>query len=192
MNRRRLLAALGTSTAVFAGCYASSGDDTPRIATDSEVREHPSADRPPVVSFSLTNVSDEAIRVSANGKKPFVYFPRLIGESGALVLIPGNDPHVYADVASTPTAGCWRFVDDEGEETYVITNDIADRITVEPDQVHRVNHQVYYEGEEGDCFPDDEYASEHTVEFHETEDAVEFDVRVTLSDERISDVEVSR
>ena len=192
MNRRQLLATVATSTSVLAGCSSTTGDETTRIATDSEVREHPSADRPPVVSFALTNVSDEPITVSANEMKPFVYFPRLTGESGALVLIPGNDPHVYADVASTPTDGCWRFADDEGEETYVVTNSIADRITLEPDQVHRVNQQLYYEGEEDDCFQDGDYSSEHTVEFHEAEETVEFAVRVTVSDKRISSLEVTR
>lgn len=192
MNRRQLLATVTTSTAIFAGCSFSSGEDTRLISTDSEVRRQSSNVYPPVIEFSLTNESDDPFRISANGKKPFVNFPRLTAESSSLVLLPTTDPHLHWDVATTRTNGCWRFVDADGNETHVVYNDIADSVSLEPGQTHRVTHQLYYDGDDSDCFPDGDYTADHTVEFHDAEKTVPFNVQVTVSDTQISTVEVRR
>lgn len=192
LNRRRFLATVATSPVAFAGCISGSGDEPRRVSTDSEVREQPTDDHPPEIVFSLTNESDDPVTVSANDEKPFVTFRRLTRDSGSIVLLPTTDSHVYADVASTRTSGCWRFVDADRNETYVVHDDIADRLTLDAGRTHRVTHQLFYEGEESDCFPDGDYTADHTVEFHDAESAVTFSVRVTFSDERVSAVEVRR
>lgn len=192
MNRRQLLSIVSVSTATLAGCSLSNGDKSRRISTESEVRQQPTDNRTPVVRFSLTNESNNPITVSANNLKPFVYFPRLTGEFGSLVLLPGNDPHVYADVASNRTNSCWRFVDAKGDETDVITNSVIDQLTLKPGQTHTANQQLYYEGRESECFPDGDYTTDHPVEIHEVQKTISFSVQMTISDERISSVEVLR
>lgn len=192
MDRRQLLATVATSTAIFAGCSSSSGEDTHLISTDSEVRRQSNNVYPPVIEFSLTNESDDSFRVSANGKKPFVTFPRLTAESGSIVLLPTTDSRVHWDVATTRTNGCWRFVDADGNETHFVDNDIAVSVSLEPGQTHRVTHQLYYDGDESDCFPDGDYTADHTVEFYDAEKTVSFSVEVAFSDTQISTVGVHR
>lgn len=194
MNRRRLLATVATSAVAFAGCTSSSGEDTRVVSTDSEIRKQPTADHPPEIKFSLTNESDDPITVSANASKPFVSFSRfrLTGDTGSLVLFPVSDLHHHADVASTRTNGCWRFVDTDGNETYIVANSVEDRLTLGPGLTHHVTQRLYYEGEENDCFPDDNYTADHTLEFQNREITITFTVQVTFSDGRLSGVEVQQ
>lgn len=192
MNRRRLLAIVTTSTITLVGCNSSSGEETNRISTSSEIRKQPTGDHPPTIRFSLTNELDNPITVSANNMEPFVYFPRVSGGSDTIVLIPFSDNNVWAEVSQTPTNGCWQFVDANGDETAIGVNTGIDRLTLQAGQTHQVTHHLYYEGYASDCFPDGDYTADHTVEFHEAESAVTFSVQVSVSDGRLSDVEVQR
>ena len=192
MNRRRLLTTVGTSTSAFAGCIAGSGDEMRRVSTDSEIRKQPTDDHPPEIVFSLTPESNEPITVSANNEKPFVNFSRLTGKSGTIVLLPITDTHVRADVASTQTNSCWRFVDADGNETHIVYDDIADQLTLQPGLTHHVTHKLFVEGEESGCFSDGDYTADHTMELHDAEHTITFTVQVTFSDGRLSDVEVQR
>lgn len=192
MNRRRLLAIVTTSTTAFAGCASSSGEKTNRVSTGGEVRKQPIDDHPPEIQFSLTNESDDSITVSANNEKPFVNFPRLTVDSGSLVLLPTTDPHIHADVASTQTDGCWRFVDADGNEIYVYHDDIDDRLTLKSGGTHRVIHRLFYDGEGSDCFPEGDYTADHTIEFDDAGGTVTFSVQVSVSDGQLSGVEVQR
>lgn len=194
MNRRRLLALMATSTITHAGCNSISGEETNRVSTSSEVRKQPTGDHPPEIGFSLTNESDDPITVLANNMEPFVWFPRLTGDSGAIVLLPisNNNVGAFPNVSSTKTKGCWRFVDTDGNEAAIGGDDGIFRLTLQPGVTHHVTHRLYYEGAASDCFPDGDYTADHTVEFDDAEATVTFSVQVSVSDGRISGVEVQR
>lgn len=192
MNRRRLLATMATSAVAFAGCTSSSGEDTRVVSTDSGIHEQPTDYHPPEIRFSLTNESDDPITVSANNKEPFVYFTRITGDSGPIVLLPLSSNEVWADVASTRTNGCWRFVDADGNKTVIGAQTDIDQLTLQPGRTHHVAQRLFYEGEASDCFPDGDYTAEHTLEFQDAETTITFTVQVTFSDGRLSGVEVQR
>lgn len=192
MHRRRLLATVATSSVTLAGCPSTAEFGAPRVSAAGKVLQQPTSDRPPAVRFSITNDSDDAITVSANTKKPFVDFPRLTGPTGDLVLLPAVSDRLSAELASTRTDGCWRFVDPNGDDARIVYQSVEDRLDLEPDITEYVTHEVRYDGPSGECFPDGDYTADHTVEFHDAETTVTFDVGVSVSRREISDVEVSR
>jgi len=79
-------------------------DDAPGIPiepTVEVVREAATTDHPPRLRVTLTNASDERVRV---GEGRAVHFEYVADERGALVLLPGGEEY-------PAEPGCWRLTD---------------------------------------------------------------------------------
>jgi hypothetical protein len=176
---------------MIAGCISSGGAAKPQVLVETAVVSQPTADRAPTVEFTLTNEGGGEIIASANSNEPFVIVPRLDGTDASVVLLP-SVRKVTSDVAESRTDGCWRFVTPDGDDAKFVYEDDVDRLSLGSGLSHTVQHRLFYDGDENDCFPDGNYTTVHRVRFHETESTIAFTVRLTFSDGQISTLDVQR
>lgn len=190
--RRQVLAMLATTTSTIGGCATSGMSDAHQVSAEGSVVRQATKERPPAIEFKFKNNRDENITASAKSSEPFVEFPRLYGSSGAIVLLPVGNNKLSADVASSRTDNCWRFVKSDGSGTHIFYEDTDDKLKLEPGRIFRIKHRIYYEGKRHDCFDNDKYAENHTIDLLDEESNITFIVQVLFSDNQITEVKVER
>lgn len=169
-SRREVVTTIAAFTASTSGCSVikteSPGLES-KISVSGQVLEQMTTADPLQIRFTLTNESDESLRLSAGDANPLEIFSRLPGETGILVLVPMDTidaGEVRVDIASEQTDGCWRFVTPDGGDPEFIVQMDADRLTLSAGGEHSVTHRVYYDRNSDKCFPAGEYSTSHQIE----------------------------
>lgn len=188
MQRRQVL--LGSSAILTgsAGCVADKGEisggtetstTNKETATDENrsvieahatVETQPSENNPAIVNLGLKNIGSATATVlprSRNGQ-PLEWLGKpLQGETGEAVFHPIGTHGVTIIEGDLPTErkhGCWRLETSENAEVQIAIVSMKIEVELEPDETHSVNHQIYYTGPEGVCFPADEYRTQVGIE----------------------------
>lgn len=123
------------------------GIDLPVRPGVEVVREAATDEHPPRLRTTLTNTSDEQVRV---GEGRAVHFEYVIDDTEALVLLPPGDEYPAAP-------GCWRLTDD------IATTEEYRTFTVDAGESSGRPVDLYARPGEDACLPVGEYRFETTI-----------------------------
>lgn len=194
VSRRHFLVSTIGALCAGSGCTQLSGRESSlAVSFESIVLAQARENEPPTVNLRVHNDSSEALTLSSDGHQPFMYFPRLDGEAGSMVLLPESSGELGADVASTQQNGCWRFLTPEGDEPDIVIRMDEDKVELPPDRAYTVRHELYYKGADR-CFPDGEYSKQQSIQIEAVEEGntreILTETTVTIDQNAITDVSI--
>lgn len=189
-TRRHVLSTTLALVSAFGGCAGLGLGQNPRISATASLLDQGTSDHPPKVQLRMTNQTSNVITVTSDGFPPLVYFPRLTGPTGSVVLLPGNSDQIGADVVRSRSEGCWRFLNSDGERPDIWVRPDFETMDLYPGVTHTVNHLLYYDGPHDTCFPTGTYTGDQEIEFENAGAPILLNYALEVSDGEISSITV--
>jgi len=171
-NRRKILEYGSVSLAtLYSGCLSSNflsdsnGTGRQEIKFESEVSNQASEESPAVVSLKIINQSSNKVEIEPTGQgaAPLEYIEPLSGAQGEIFFYPQSNNRVDIRNGEFSHNGCWKVIDGSEGEAYLSRVSQSVPISLEPESIYSIEHEVYYHGPENVCFPEGEYEGEVSI-----------------------------
>jgi hypothetical protein len=127
-------------------------------------------DSPARIELGLTNTASEPISVtSIDGAYPLEWLEAASDTNGRLVFYPPDTPGIglaNLELPEAPQDGCWRLIE-TGDDGYLTVVGLQQTADIAPGETYTVEHELYYQGPEENCFSATEYQTSAGIKFVE-------------------------
>ena len=201
MNRRSCLKAFCVTSSIgVSGCFRGDVDDPQTsdlytdVSVEATVEDAASESNPARISLDLLNEGTQELEIyplSRSGN-PLEWIGELDGASSQamLVSVGGSNVRVIdGELPSERESGCWRYPSDE--EFILSIDEVKESVSLAHEERFSSSHDLYYDGEEDQCYPDDQYEATVGIEYsaHDVVTQAEFALAVSPPPE--SQVEIT-